>query len=216
MKSRTLLLATLGVAMLLGAVVDAASARNLSTSSQTLRANFFPYLPEEPLREPEQGESFEITSNFGTWRCSLTLEGSLHARTFAKSIGSLIGYINEATITGCVFETRILRETLPWHVRYSGFTGRLPEIRTMIDHVVGAGWRIREVNGALCLGTSTAAEPLILTYHRGGEGRLTEMLVSGRITTGANCLNIRATFGGRARASATPSVGIPFITVTLI
>ena len=213
MKSRALLLATLGVATLLGAVVGAASARNLSASSQTLRANFFPFLPAEPERRPEQGESFEITSGFGTYRCNLTLEGSLHTRTMVKTIGSLIGYINAANMAGCTFlETRVLRETLPWHVRYSGFTGILPEIRSIIDHVVGAGWRIREVNGVVCLGTSTAAEPLILTYHRAVEGRLTEMSVSGRITTGLNCLNVRVTFGGRARASE----GIPNVTITLI
>lgn len=151
---RCMLLATLGAATLLCAAVGTASARNFSLSSQTLRAVW---------------SQLEVSEQFGvTVRCQLTLEGSFHARTQAKVAGSLIGYINRATLGGCpIFEWRLLTETLPWHLRYRQFTGVLPNIVSYSMSLVGFALRIRDSLGRTCLGTSTAAEPLILTTGGG-------------------------------------------------
>jgi hypothetical protein len=145
-----LLLATLGAAALLCAAAGAASARNFSLSTQTLRATW---------RELEVSEQLGVTV-----RCQLTLEGSFHARTHAKVAGSLIGYVNRAVLGGCpIFEWRLLTETLPWHLRYRQFTGPLPSILSYSMDLVGFALRIRDSLGRSCLGTSTATEPLILT-----------------------------------------------------
>jgi hypothetical protein len=70
------------------------------------------------------------------------LEGTFHSNTIAKVANSLIGYITRATFNtpGCVQEegsTRalVLQETLPWHIRYSGFIGTLPNVRFRLQFI---------------------------------------------------------------------------------
>jgi hypothetical protein len=159
------LLATLGVATLLCAAVGAASARNLSLSTQTLRATW---------------QNLEVSEMFGVIvRCQLTLEGSLHARTHVKVVGTLIGYVNRAAMSCPVFEWRLLTETMPWHVRYRLFAGTLPNIASWWTSIVGFAIGIRSSLGMSCLGRSTAAEPFQLTYNRGAGGGLIEGVASG-------------------------------------
>jgi len=216
-----LLLATLGASALICALVGAASARTFSVSSQTFRVVFHLFLPEEPERRPEQNERLEITGAFGTYRCSLTLEGSFHARTIAKTASSLIGYINRASIppTTCsgmgLFETRVLTETLPWHLRYRSFSGLLPDITTVSTSIVGFALQLREgAFGIRCLGTSSAEAPLVLDFARDtSTGAFREATASGTITT--NCPGgpaPRLSFGGTARRTE----AITRTTITLI
>ncbi len=190
-----LLLATLGAAALLCAAVGIASARSFSSSTQTMRATW---------------QEFEITDASGTTSaiCPLTLEGSFHARTYAKVAGTLIGYINRAGLSAtCPFEFRLLSETLPWHVRYRSFSGVLPTIATIAQSVVGFAIRLREPFGTTCLGTSTATEPLILTYARGISGVLTEVTPSGSVTTVCTPFpNSRLSFSGTSRRVATTTI----------
>jgi hypothetical protein len=78
-----------------------------------------------------------------TVECPLTLEGSYHSKTLSKVSGQLIGYITSAKIRGGRAEcngtgtSRVLTETLPWHVRYSRFVGTLPSITGIVIQVVG-------------------------------------------------------------------------------
>jgi len=107
--------------------------------------------------------------------CPVTLEGSFHSATIHKVIGALVGYVSRATIvsSSCTGGTvTIQQEALPWHARYQGFSGSLPEIRGITVATVGAKWRFT-VEGTTCGATSTAANP--------GLGILN--LISGRVTT---------------------------------
>ena len=181
MSHRRLLLAMLGATALLCALAGTAPARNFSISSQTWRATW---------------SALDVSESLGvTIRCQLTLEGSYHARTFAKVAGTLIGYVNRAALAGCqIFEgSRLLTEALPWHVRYRSFSGPLPNIASYATSIVGFAIQIRDSLGRTCLGTSTAAEPFILTW--GGP------VASGTIP--ATCLGASnpLSFGGRASSS---------------
>lgn len=174
MKIIRTLLALLGATILLGALAGAASARNFSISSQLLRGTW---------------RSVEYVIPGATARCQLTLEGSFHSRTAPKVIGSLVGYITSAILGPCASGVAtILRETLPWHSRYSGFEGTLPNISSIIGHAANVSARIREAGGITCLYRSTASEPAIISLHRSTVTQeITEAGLTGRIRTGIEC-----------------------------
>lgn len=160
MKCCKLLLAAIGATVLLGAAVGSASARILSTSSQTYRVAF---------------ASVRYRGPFGTTDCVVTLEGSLHSRTIAKVAGSLIGYITVGALGACTAGTAtILRETLPWHVRFHSYTGTLPNI-TSIRMATDTHFKIRAPEGITCLHASTPEAPAFLIFT-----------LLNRVVTGAN------------------------------
>jgi hypothetical protein len=114
-----LVLATLGTTLLMALAVGTASARNLSVSNQTFRYTF------NNIEQAIEGIS--------TTTCRITLEGSLHGRTMAKVAGTLLGYITRVITGQCnPNQVTILTETLPWHLRYVGFSGRLPNITLIL------------------------------------------------------------------------------------
>jgi hypothetical protein len=101
-------------------------------------------------------------------RCDLTLEGSFHTRTFAKTRASLVGYVTRAAISRpCTGgEPQLLAESLPWHLRYDAFTGTLPRLTSVRFQMIGFSlWYT--VFGVRCLYRSTTAEPLYVTWFRG-------------------------------------------------
>jgi len=121
----------------LAALVSTASAGRLSISNQNFRVSY---------------SSLEFAGPT-TVRCGVTLEGSFHTRTIAKTIGSLIGYITRVIVrrpcTGGTAwahngETNevlggTLSQNLPWHVHYNGFGGTLPNIssiRLLLDEAL--------------------------------------------------------------------------------
>jgi hypothetical protein len=125
-RSKLWLTAIMATALFATAVGNA-SARNLSISNQNIRAVFNPIIS---FPDPENRLS-----------CPVTLEGSFHTRTITKTINSLVGYITRANIqedrcagSGILAGARIRWDTatLPWHVRYAGFTGTLPNIARII------------------------------------------------------------------------------------
>ncbi|HEX7292322.1 MAG TPA: hypothetical protein VF250_14470 [Conexibacter sp.] len=201
MKISRVLLATASASVLLGALASCASARGFSLSNQSMRATF---------------TSVEITI-FEEVRCQLTLEGSFHSRTIAKVARSLIGYITRAVVGPCNGTTAtILRETLPWHVRYQGFLGALPDITSITTHVIGAGLRLGGF-GFACLVGTTEAEPGILTYDRNNTTReITEARISGRIRTGGECFRITGSFGSDPAPVSLLGTSSTRIAVTLI
>jgi hypothetical protein len=170
MKLSKLLLAVVGATVLLGAFVSSASAGRLSQSSETLRATW--------TRMNFSG------SPFGTVECEVVLEGRLHTRTMNKVNLSLMGYLTAANVTRCARgSATVLRETLPWHVRYSSFVGALPNITAIRTLVVGSSFTIREpAFGATCLARATPEEPSTGTYNREtGTGLLVSASVGGEI-----------------------------------
>ncbi|HEU4702220.1 MAG TPA: hypothetical protein VFS37_07020 [Conexibacter sp.] len=166
---KLLLLAMLSTTVLLGSVVGSAGARNISSNSQTFRTVF---------------RELRFEGVFGNIVCKVTLEGSMHARTITKSAGSLIGYITRADLGPCQEgRATILRESLPWHVRYASFTGTLPTITGIRQTVTGFSYRIQEpIQG--CLLNSSAVSPVTLQYLRNtATGVLTGVTTGGSIMT---------------------------------
>jgi hypothetical protein len=176
------LLAVVGAAVLLGSLANAAAARNLSISHQRFTATFNP---------------LEITGGFGTSGCLLTLEGSFHGRTIAKSAGLLVGHLTSGAFGTCAaFSATLLRETLPWHIRYVSFLGALPNISVITSDIVGGAFRIREGGGITCLFRSTATEPFRIAFNRESGGALTSGALTGEIRSGAECLGLRGRITG--------------------
>lgn len=198
MKLSKLLFAVVGASVLLGALVSTASARNVSVSNQNLRATF-------------QRVTFNLP--FGDTVCAVSLEGSLHARTIAKVVGALIGYITRARLGACsTGSATILTETLPWHVTYRNFTGRLPAIETIGTDVINASFRVREPFGVTCLARSTTSRPAIGTYRVSG-GTIASATIGGTVPT--DCLGQEGVFSSDAGV-VTLTGATTRITVTLI
>ena len=170
----------LAVAIVLAAAVGTASARNLSISNQSFRVTW---------------SSLELTNNVSTttMRCPVTLEGSFHARTLAKSLGSLVGFITRAVIRNesCTNgRATILTEALPWHLTYQGFTGTLPNIATIRVNLIRFSFQI-ETGSNTCLAVTTTEEPFtgIMTLGAGRE-------VTGFTADGTRRIRLRNGTGG--------------------
>lgn len=106
--------------------------------------------------------------------CEVTLTGSFHGTTFAKTAGLLVGSVTNAIINedGCVGgRADPLEETLPWHVRYAGFAGTLPGISSITVSVVGM--RVFYDKTADCLVMTTAGEPFSGIMNLNGSGVVT-------------------------------------------
>jgi hypothetical protein len=171
MKFCKLLFAVVGASVLLGSLVSVASARNFSHSNTGIRATF---------------RSVEFGGGFGTTRCDLTLEGSLHSRTLPKVLRSLIGYITRAILQKpcLVGDATILTATLPWHTTYAGFSGTLPNIQSIVTNTIGSSFSaIEPAFGFACLSRTTTESPATGTYNREAGGALTTAIIGGTIPT---------------------------------
>lgn len=124
------LLAALSSALLLAFAVNSASAARLGSNETAFRITYAP---------------LSFVPSFGsTARCPVTLAGSFHSRTITKTAGSLIGYINSVTVGTCeAGNARVNAETLPWHIRYVGFEGALPNITTITQLLVSSSFEVR-------------------------------------------------------------------------
>ena len=168
MKFAKTLFAVAAATALLGTLASAASARNLATTSQTVRVAF---------------RSITFRGAFGDIVCPVTVEGSFHSRTHAKVVGSLVGYITRADLGACpTGRATVLREALPWHVRYQAFSGSLPNISSITAHATGMAFSIREPF-ATCLARSDAANPGIIHLYRESAGAATTTEFGGTIPT---------------------------------
>lgn len=105
--------------------------------------------------------------------CPLTVEGTWHTRTFAKTAELLIGHVTRAAAGGvaeCMGAGSMTAEVMPpWNVRYNGFTGRLPAISAILVRIVEMRFTI--ANGAVtCRLTTTAARPFKGQFNINGAG----------------------------------------------
>lgn len=167
MRTRSkLLLSALAAALVLSMAVGSASANRLASNSTSFSLTW-----ARLTLAPSLGSSVI---------CPVTLAGSFHSRTITKTLESLIGYVTSASVGAAGRTTAtceggtatILSATLPWHVRYGGFTGTLPNITGVILRLVGASFQIN--NGSLaCLAATTAARPAIGTAAREAGGAIT-------------------------------------------
>jgi hypothetical protein len=193
MKIGKRLLAAVGAAVILGAVVSSATAGRLSTSGNSLNASW---------------TSLRLSGGIiGSVDCEVILNSTLHSRTLTKTRGLLIGYVTAGNVTRCARGGKtILRETLPWHIQYDSFAGALPTISSIRFNVINFAFRIREPTfGIECLVRSVASEPVTFTPNISG-GVIQSMTVGG---------SIRCGMLGTADLSGTSS-SITRITVTLI
>jgi hypothetical protein len=155
----------LAAAFSLAHAVDSASANHLSYSSQGFRIVW------TSLTFSEAGGNFPI-------RCPVTLEGSFHSATVAKVREALVGYITRAIVNnpGCTEgQATILRESLPWHVRYQSFTGALPAITGVRHYLIGAAFQIEPGLGIVCLARSSERFPAAGDAQREAGGNVTTL-----------------------------------------
>jgi hypothetical protein len=159
-KTSKLLLVGLTAALLLSLAVSSASANRLSISNRNIRAVW------TPLR---------FIAGTNTWSCNFTLEGSFHSATIAKVANALIGFISRGSVGPCsAGSATILTATLPWHVQYESFAGRLPTITRVNLLLIGLSWQIQPSGSLVCLLRTEAGHPFR------GEAELEP--ASGRIT----------------------------------
>lgn len=151
MRTRFLLAAIAATALL---AAGSSTASRLRVSEQQFRMLY---------REMIIGESgIDLT------RCPVTLEGSFHAATFAKTAATTVASIRRAGFGTCT-STQVtpLTETLPWTIRYQSFMGALPAITGLNMRLIGLTLRRPET---FCLLTATERTPagIIMERERGG------------------------------------------------
>jgi hypothetical protein len=195
MKFSKLLLVVVGATVLLGALVSSASARNLSTSSQSNAVLW---------------RRVDFSGGFGTVECEVKASGSFHTRTIAKVV-ALVGYITEATILRCARAGATINQaSLPWHRRYKSFTGTLPNITGESETITGLEWTVREpVFGITCTvrrETSSAVGSFAIS-----SGTVTRAEISGS----DSCGEFSGTFSG-TETNALDRTGGARLTITLI
>ena len=194
-----MLLIAVGAALVLGALVGAASAGRLSSTSTTFRAPF---------------SRVVLSGAFGTIDCIVTLEGSLHTRTITKTVGRLIGYVTAANLGPCASgSATFLRETLPWHLTYRSFAGTLPNITAMNVDMSGYSLQYREPLFTCLFRSGTGAAAMVLTFNREAGGALTTAIISGEAVPSSCGINARFT---SSQAPLTVAGAATRITVTLI
>jgi hypothetical protein len=137
--------------------VGSARAQRLEISNLGIRATF------PALRFAAQAEGPEFV-------CPVTLEGTFHSRTIAKTPEALIGYITRSVVKreGCALGPGVedvVLEHLPWHIRYAGFVGTLPIFTRKLLRIIDMLIRLRAL-GVTCLFRSTTANPLRGWFER--------------------------------------------------
>jgi hypothetical protein len=124
----------------LAALVGAADARRIELSNQRIRAVWEANGPLVAVME-----AIRV-------RCQVTLEGSFHSKTLSKVCGQLVGYITSALLRRpCANGEAWIQNgietlpdgtrpnSLPWHIRYDSFAGRLPEISRIQVQILHMG-----------------------------------------------------------------------------
>lgn len=141
---RKLLLVGVAAALMLAAVASTASANRLATNETGITISW---------------SRLSFSGGGSTIVCEVTLRGAFHSRTITKTLNSLIGTITAGTIGTCDGDGRatILTGTLPWHITYGGFGGRLPTITSATLNLIGASFQVSD--GITCLAATTTSEP---------------------------------------------------------
>jgi len=207
-KMRRALIA-LATAVVLAQAAGAASAARFSVDGQSFRITW------STVRFFGSGNG-----GFLEARCPVTLEGSFHARTFAKRIDAIIGTVTRAFVPAGVYcqpgagEASFLSSSLPWPVHYASFSGLLPNITRMRVWLEGVAFKLRYF--ASCL------------FEEGGEHIFGEFLMEGpylnrftwnteelieRSPLSTECLLLRAGMEGTGRVTFLGQTLAPVMTL---
>jgi hypothetical protein len=190
-----LIFAALIAALVMTVATSGATARNLSISHGELFNAVW-----RPVSFASGGANAAV--------CNVTLEGSFHYRTALKVRDSLLGYITRAIIRECTEgSATILTTNLPWHIRYQGFEGTLPNISAIRLRLILAEFQLKErIFGATCLTRSTATEPTegAVRLSAGTERRLVVGLTADERAT-IRCGILNGVFTGTARVTELPN-----------
>ena len=138
-KLSKLVLTAVAASLVLAAVVGTASANRLSVSNRAIRVVWTPL-------------DFDNIVD-----CNVTLEGEFVASTIEKRPKALLGRITRAAVSNCTEGVTVLTETLPWHITYQGFIGRLPTISGIRLLLVGASFLLN-IFGVQCLYRATEVD----------------------------------------------------------
>lgn len=157
MRTRSkILLAGLGAAVVLSMALTSASANRLSVTNKNFRLLW---------------SSLELHSAAGVLLCPVTMEGSFHSQTIRKVVGALIGYVSRASVRGqqCTGveepgTATIAQESLPWHLRYRGFSGTLPRITLLFVGLINAKFQVNQ-GGFTCTAQTSTANPGVGAVH---------------------------------------------------
>jgi hypothetical protein len=194
---RTCLVATFCAAIaagLLALAVSTAVARTFSLDNQDFRWTF---------------NNIELAMGELVTTCKLTLEGSLHSRTIAKVAGSLIGHVTSVRTGECAPAVTILTETLPWHVRYQSFSGRLPDTTLVL---VSVRFNLRQ---SVCL-LGTDLEFRVVRNPTSRELTAVVLPIQEASLTGLFCPEVSAVLRSNGNGSSVKLVSPVRVTVTLI
>jgi len=191
----------------------------LSTAASPVSANRLSFSNSQSTRGwRATWDRLFLSEGTATFTCLLTLEGSFHSNTIAKTRSALVGHVTDTRITCPTLTMTVLRANLPWHLRYEAFSGTLPRITSVRLTIVGLELSIR--NGSFtCLVRSTEANPLSETLTREAGGIVTAAELLGRFASGVECFGIEFSFEGRSNSFGTPPPPPPpptTITLTLI
>ena len=195
MRSK-LILAGLAAALVMAFAANSASARNISISHGALfNAQW------RELRFDNGGAT--------AFACDVTLEGSFHYRTFLKVRESLLGYITRAIVNNCVNggSATVLTTNLPWHIRYQGFQGTLPNISGIRMRLILVEFQLKDrIFGSTCLSRSTNVDPaeMVARLEAGTQRRLTTGLTADPTATNMRC-TITFDLEGTARVTELPN-----------
>ncbi len=173
-------LAALAAIIVLAIATGLASANNLSYSSQTFRILW------SRLTFSESGGGIPIS-------CPVTLEGSFHERTLAKTSGALVGHITSASIQNERCQeghATILEESLPWPVLFDSFSGTLPSITSVRHLLIGAGFQVEPGLEIVCLAETSMRSPAAGEATREAGGDITSLIPDSLLsipTIGESC-----------------------------
>jgi hypothetical protein len=147
MRSK-LILAGLAAALVMAFAANSASARNLSISHGELWLVTWRQL------------KFTSLGSIAA-ECDVTLDGSFHYRTFIKLRETLVGYITRAIVGTCGSgSATVLTTNLPWHIRYQGFQGTLPNILGIRLRLILVEFLLKDrIFGNTCTTRTTSTNP---------------------------------------------------------
>ena len=151
---RRLIITALLASFTLALLVGNASANRISTND----------------RDIEWETYLLLHTPMGDIRCDVTLLGAFHSNTIVKTRKALIGIIDHAVLgPPCT----VLQGSLPWHLTYESFIGRLPAFSPWFLYV---GVSIAAtIEGVACLWRSTTTEPLSSLFTVEARGGVTSV-----------------------------------------
>jgi hypothetical protein len=152
--------------------------------------------------------------------CPVTLEGSFHRRTIAKTLNLLVGYITRGLV-GAALTCRggtatIAAASLPWHVQYLSFEGPLPTITRMNVLVIGLEMSVQVTGNSPCTIISETTTPARFGLLREEGGPIEPAAWNATIRAGNFCFfGFAASLSGFASVRQLGSTGTR-ITLTLL